>query len=175
MCAVAIAFSTTQFINQWTIKTLQLIIRTGHRLYVDARILYKTYNIEMCHLPRELFIGDISIQLQIPAPIEIDAQKDALMDFFELSPTSYLHLTNHCVAIIRVDETYFIFDPIMNGPTHPNYYSDREIVNPCIVRLDNFQKLIQHLQMVFMIPVPDVLDTNQPKLRLGCILCYREK
>lgn len=172
MCAVAIALSTIQYIHDWNKKTLDVISRTARQLYNDTSSLHGTNQIEMCHMPREFFIGESSLFLKIPSPIVLDVHRDALMDFFDAYPTSYITVTNHAMAIIRVGEVYFLFDPIMNVSKQSNYSAGVQIVNSCVVKLDNFQRLLHYFETEYCLAVPNVVD-ERLKLFVGSILCFR--
>lgn len=167
---VAVAVATIEDINRWSSKTIDLIVRSGIRLYNDARLIHKISEIDLCHLPRKLFIGEVGVDISILSPTLTELCVASLVEFFEQHTAAYMVLNgSKCVSIIRVFNQFFLFDPMLC--TRSGVLAKPNAGGAvCVVRFKNFQKLIEHLTK--NIECSSIGDGNI-KLILGAIKCQR--
>lgn len=170
---VAIAMSFIEDINRWSSRTVDLIVTSAVRLYNEAVVLHKTNEITLCQLPRKLYIGEISLELQILSPTLCESEmcEESMKSFFEEHTMAYMVRNgNVCVAVIRVLNQFFFFDstPCFKKSAVPAESTDSMAAR--VMRFKNFTQLLEHLRGCKLLPT-DSGYVNQ--VLMGPIKCWR--
>lgn len=170
---MAIAMSFIEDINRWSSRTVDLIVTSGVRLYNEAVGLHKTSDITLCQLPRKLYIGEISIEMQIfcPTLYESDLNDESLKSFFEEYTMGYMVRNgNICVAVIRVLNQFFFFDstPCFKKSAASGPPDDSTAAR--VFRFMNFQEFLDHLRVCKLLPTESGIVSE---VLMGPIRCWR--
>lgn len=171
---VAIAMSFIEDINRWSSRTVDLIVTSGVRLYNESVVLHKSAEITLCQLPRKLYIGDISLDLQILSPTLCESEicYESLKSFFEEHTMAYMvRNRNVCIAVIRVLNQFFFFDstPFFKMTA----MSEAPAVDSTaarVIRFKNFQQLLEHLRGCKLLPTDSEIAGQ---ILMGPIKCWR--
>lgn len=118
IAVMAVAVSCVELISGWTTKTMDIIVRSGLEIYRDACSIHSGSFIRLHEIPRKIVIGDVLLNLSILSPIITDSELDeaTLVEFFEEHTMAYVVLNRtNCLAIIRLLNQFYLFDPMPKG------------------------------------------------------------
>ena len=153
-------------IFKWSHTTIDLIVWCGKRLFNDTRYMLKLKTVELNQLPRRLFIGNTVMELTIMSPIitKFENLEDNMTEFLKKYNLGYILWNNEkCLALIKVCNDYFLFNPNYRCRTNRN--DDSSI---CVLK---FKKLIKLIEYLFA----DVTVDKSTKLSIGPVMMSKSK
>lgn len=145
ICCVAIAMLSLKDIKEWSGETLDLIVRSGDALYRDSVAVQKTQEIQIVHLLRRLFIGDLCLDLSILTPttglVVEDEMEVHFHKLFEKHQSGYFIASTECYSVFLRNCMFYLFDP---GDCDCLGHRVR-CGAACVIKFRTLSKLIEHL------------------------------